>query len=83
MKVELERDNLLFAYFLVCEFHYNFTTASLQVCLYSYALNRLVETERHPVPCNRRPQPYQVESRPSEEEERLRENNDLKVSILI
>ena len=40
-------------------------------------------SERHPVSRNRRPQPYQVENRPSEEEERLRENNDVKVSILI
>jgi len=28
----------------------------------------------------RRPQPYQAENRPSEEEERIKENNDVKVS---
>ena len=41
------------------------------------------DTGRHPVSSNRRPQPYQIESRPSEEEERVRENNDVKVSIFI
>ena len=71
-------------YFLVYEFHYHFTTASLQVSLYTFALNSLVgDTGRHPISSNRRPQPYQIESRPSEEEERVRENNDVKVSIFI
>ena len=32
-------------YFPVYEFHYHFTTASLQVSLYSFALNSLVETQ--------------------------------------
>ena len=32
-------------YFLVYEFHYHFTTAGLQVSLYSFALNSLVETQ--------------------------------------
>ena len=41
------------------------------------------DTGRHPVSSNRRPLPYQIESRPSEEEERVRENNDVKVSIFI
>ncbi|CAH3107899.1 unnamed protein product [Porites lobata] len=40
-----------------------------------------VNTGRHPVSSNRRPQPYQIESRPSEEEERVRENNDIKEFI--
>ena len=31
----------------------------------------------------RRPQPYQAENRPSEEEERIKENNDVKVSSYI
>ena len=32
-------------YFPLYEFHYHFTTASLQVSLYSFALNSLVETQ--------------------------------------
>ena len=69
-------------YFPVYQFHYHFTTASLQVSLYSFEQPG-GDTGRHPVLSNRRPQPYQTESRPSEEEERVRENNDVKVSILI
>ena len=41
------------------------------------------DTGCHPVSSNRRPQPYQIESRPSEEEERVRESNDVKVSIFM
>ncbi|XP_074633673.1 uncharacterized protein LOC141892340 isoform X1 [Acropora palmata] len=39
------------------------------------------DTGRHQVSGNRRPQPYQIEGRPSEEEERVRENNDVKEFI--
>ncbi|XP_067025301.1 uncharacterized protein [Acropora muricata] len=35
----------------------------------------------HPISTNRRPQPYQIEGRPTEEEERVRENNDVKEFI--
>ena len=73
-------------YFPVYEFHYHFTTASL------YITSKFIflcfeqpggDTGRHPVSSNRRPRPYQIESRPSEEDERVRENNDVKVSIFI
>ncbi|CAH3030785.1 unnamed protein product [Porites evermanni] len=39
------------------------------------------DTGRHPISSNRRPHSYQIESRPSEEKERVRENNDVKEFI--
>ena len=63
------------------EFHYHFTTASLQVSLYSFALNSLVETQ-DAIQFRATEGPCLIKLK-AEEEERVRENNDVKVSIFM
>lgn len=51
------------------------------VWIHGKALPKQAWWRHHPVSTNRRPQPYQIEGRPTEEEERVRENNDVKEFI--
>ncbi|CAH3167007.1 unnamed protein product, partial [Porites lobata] len=65
--------------FPLYEFHYHFTTASLQVSLYSFALNSLVETQ-DAIQFRATEGPCLIKLK-AEEEERVRENNDVKEFI--
>ncbi|XP_067020055.1 uncharacterized protein [Acropora muricata] len=51
------------------------------VWIHGKALPKQAWWRHHPVSTNRRPQPYQIEGRPTKEEERVRENNDVKEFI--
>lgn len=51
------------------------------VWIHGKALPKQAWWRHYPLSTNRRPQPYQIEGRPTEEEERVRENNDVKEFI--
>ena len=71
-------------YFPVYEFHYHFTTASLQVSLYSFALNSLVETQDAiQFRATEGPSLIKLKAGQVKRKKRVRENNDVKVSKFI